>query len=298
MLSKQLKESVMSEFLTTKEVAELLRIKERKVYDLAARNAIPCAKATGKLLFPKAEIRQWMQEKGVVTEAGNQPKLVVLGSHDPVLEWALGASGSGLPTLLSGSFDGLTRYKQHEGIACAIHLENSDRSGWNTEAFQESLANTASVLVHWAKRERGLVVKPGSGISGFTDIPGKRLVTRQAAAGSQHVFERYLADAGIAADKLKVVREARTETEAALAILEDQADVAFGLRCFAERYKLDFIPVCEESYDLIIDRHAYFEPAMQSLLNFTKSEAFQAEAARYIGYDVSETGRVVANGAR
>ncbi|HIC80349.1 MAG TPA: DNA-binding protein, partial [Kiloniellaceae bacterium] len=42
-------------FLTTKEVAELLRVKERKVYDLSAEGEIPCRRVTGKLLFPRLE---------------------------------------------------------------------------------------------------------------------------------------------------------------------------------------------------------------------------------------------------
>ena len=43
----------MEQYLTTKELAELLRLKERKVYDLAAAGEVPCTRATGKLLFPR-----------------------------------------------------------------------------------------------------------------------------------------------------------------------------------------------------------------------------------------------------
>ena len=288
----------MSEFLTTKEVAELLRIKERKVYDLAARNAIPCAKATGKLLFPKAEIRAWMQEKGISSDSTAAPQAIVVGSHDPVFEWALSASDSGIPTLFSGSFDGLERYKKREGVICAIHIENSDQSGWNSEIVQQELSNSPSVLVHWARRERGLIVKPGGDIAGFTDLAEKRLVARQSGTGSQTALLSRAEQEGLNPEALNFTREAQTETEAALAILEDQADAAFGLRCFAERYRLDFIPVCVESYDLVIDRHAYFEPAIQSLLSFTRTSAFAAEARRYVGYDVTQTGKVLFNGAR
>lgn len=288
----------MSEFLTTKEVAELLRIKERKVYDLAAKGAIPCAKATGKLLFPKTEIRQWMQERGVLSDTTSEPKAVVLGSHDPVFEWALSASGSGLPTLFSGSYDGISRFSRREGSICSVHIENTSADGWNTEIVQQKLAGTPSVLMHWAKRERGLLIKPGERISGFEDLRGKRIVARQAAAGSQQAFERRLAQAGIEAKEIQVGRQAQTETEAALAILEDQADVTFGLRCFAERYRLDFVPICVESYDLIVDRHAYFEPGFQALLGFTRTNAFAIEASRYVGYDVTDTGKILYNGAR
>lgn len=288
----------MSEFLTTKEVAELLRIKERKVYDLAARNAIPCAKATGKLLFPKAEIRAWMQEKGISSDSTAAPAAIVLGSHDPVFEWALGASDSGIPTLFSGSFDGLQRFKNREGVICGIHIENADQSGWNCEAVNQELTNSPSVLVHWARRERGLIVKPGTEISSFNDLADKRLVARQAGTGSQTALLSRAEQAGLNPETLNFTREAQTETEAALAILEDQADAAFGLRCFAERYRLDFVPICIESYDLVIDRHAYFEPAIQALLSFTRTSAFAAEASRYVGYDITETGKVLFNGAR
>ena len=37
-----------SEFLTTQELAALLRIKERKVYDLAAAGQVPCVRVVGK----------------------------------------------------------------------------------------------------------------------------------------------------------------------------------------------------------------------------------------------------------
>ncbi|WP_407943286.1 helix-turn-helix domain-containing protein [Mangrovicoccus ximenensis] len=49
------------EYLTVRELAELLRLKERKVYDLAASGELPCSRATGKLLFPAAEIRAWIE---------------------------------------------------------------------------------------------------------------------------------------------------------------------------------------------------------------------------------------------
>ena len=254
-------------------------------------------KATGKLLFPQAEIHQWIQHKGgSFVESATRPS-IILGSHDPVFEWAIGASGSGLASMLNGSIDGLERYRAREGIVCGVHLENEQDPGWNLEAVREDLGQTASVLMHWAKRERGLIVKPGSGIQGFSDIRGRKLVRRQAEAGAQKVFESRLQKYAMSIDDLDCVREARTETEAALAIVEGQADVTFGLRCFASRYHLQFIPVCIEYFDLIIDRYAYFEPNVQKLIRFASTEQFLTEAARYEGYDISELGMIRMNGA-
>ena len=56
-------------YLTTKEVADLLRVKERKVYDLAAAGEIPHRRITGKLLFPHTEIIAWIEGSGSVATA-------------------------------------------------------------------------------------------------------------------------------------------------------------------------------------------------------------------------------------
>ena len=287
----------MSDFLTTKEVADLLRLKERKVYDLAARGEIPCVKATGKLLFPKAEINQWIQHKGsgIVTEAQPRPA-VILGSHDPVFEWAISASGCGLPAFLNGSMDGFDRYRDREGIACGIHIENTGTTGWNTEFVTEYLAQSPTVLMHWAKRDRGLIVRPGSEIRRINDLSGKRFVARQSGAAAQLLFERHVSAAGVNLDSISTIRIARSETEAALSIVEGDADVTFGLRSFADRYRLEFVPVCIEHFDLLIDRFAYFETGIQILMRFAQSQEFKTEVARYAGYDVSELGAIRLNG--
>ena len=52
----------MAEMMTTREVADYLRIKERKVYELVSARAIPCTRVTGKWLFPKHLIDGWLLE--------------------------------------------------------------------------------------------------------------------------------------------------------------------------------------------------------------------------------------------
>lgn len=286
----------MSEFLTTKEVAHLLRLKERKVYDLASRGEIPCVKATGKLLFPQTKIHQWIQHKGGSLADSSERPAVILGSHDPVFEWAISASACGLPTSLNGSMDGFERFRNREGVVCGLHLDNSDSGGWNTEFISPYLEQSPSVLVHWAKRDRGLIIRPGADISQVSDLPGKRLIARQQGAAAQLLYERHLTEHGVTFSSLNYVRVARSETEAALSVVEGEADAAFGLRCFADRYRLDFLPVCIEYFDLLIDRFAYFESGIQTLLQFTQTLGFSKEVQRYAGYDTSDLGQVRLNG--
>ncbi|WP_249273194.1 helix-turn-helix domain-containing protein, partial [Halomonas sp. BC2] len=82
------------EYLTTAEVAEYLRLKERKVYDLVRQGQIPCSRATGKLLFPRQHIDMWVLSHLEGDQAQRLPPPQVLaGSLDPLLEWAIRESG-------------------------------------------------------------------------------------------------------------------------------------------------------------------------------------------------------------
>ena len=91
----------MPDLLTTDEAAIYLRLSERKLYELVANGAVPCTKVTGKWLFPKAALDRWLAA-GLVAPEGlalAPPPLIVGGSHDPLLEWALRESASALASL-------------------------------------------------------------------------------------------------------------------------------------------------------------------------------------------------------
>ena len=62
--------------------------------------------------------------------ARTAPPPIVAGSHDPLLDWALRESGSGLATYYDGSFDGLTRLKDRTAQAAALHIHEDD--GFNS----------------------------------------------------------------------------------------------------------------------------------------------------------------------
>src|SRR5262249_61655228 len=103
--------------LTTSEAAEYLRLKERKVYELIAEGAIPCTKITGKWLFPKSELDRWLSSSLSWPNGGQpaDPMPIVGGSYDPLLEWALRESGSGLAALPGGGGAGGPRVRQGGG---------------------------------------------------------------------------------------------------------------------------------------------------------------------------------------
>lgn len=277
-------------YLTTKEVAELLRVKERKVYDLAAAGEIPHRRITGKLIFPRAELLGWINgDDAPVT--GARPA-VLTGSHDPLLEWAVRESGSGLATLFNGSRAGLDCFGDGQAALTGLHIPGG--TDWNVDIVAaQGIPNC--VLISWAKRARGLVLSPDTAdtITGMADLKGKRVVQRQPGAGGATFFEGMLKREGVDPCDLQMVGGlAYTEHEAAASVAAGEADAATGIEAMARQFSLGFLPLTEERFDLLIDRHSYFTPPVQALLAFARTPACHEKAAQMGGYDLEELGVV------
>ena len=291
-------------FLTTREVAALLRVRERKVYDLAAAGEIPCRRVTGKLLFPRAEIERWLAGSAAdgspaPSDAVERPNVIV-GSHDPLLEWALRESGSGLATFFDGSLDGLERLAAGEAIACGTHVLEPEQQDWNLAHVAAAVGNGPFAVIEWAKRRQGLIVAPDkqAELNSIADLPGRRVALRQPKAGARILFEHLLGEAGLTVDRLDVVEPpARTEIDAAAAVASGDADAALGLEAMARQHRLAFRPLTEERYDLVVHRRSYFEPPLQHLFAFCRQSTFAEKAASLGGYDLANHGRVHWNGA-
>lgn len=290
-----------SDMMTTREVADYLRIKERKVYDLVRLGRIPCTRVTGKLLFPKALIDRWMAQStavGAAAAAAERPAVppVVAGSRDPLLDWAVRESGSGLALMAGGSEDGLRRLAAGEALVAGTHLLDPGSGEYNIPAVRAAAEHLGVVVIEWAWREEGLLLPAGNprGITGLADLAGGvRLIRRQKGAGARVLMDHLLASAGLEEGHLAFADQvAMTGQEVGLAILEGKAEAGIGLRAVARQLRLDFVPLATERFDLVLRRRDYFEPPMQRLLAFARSEAFRARAAELGGYDISGLGRV------
>ena len=277
-------------YLTTREVAGLLRVKERKVYDLAAQGAIPHRRVTGKLLFPSAEILAWIE--GASDSVPRERPAVLTGSHDPLLDWAVRESGSGLATLFNGSVDGLKRFAEGRAALAGVHIP--EPGGWNIRTA-EAKGVRACVLIAWAIRARGLILshQVQGDVRQVADLKGRRVALRQPGAGGATVFDDMMVNAGLTAKDLIAAKGlARTESDAAAAVAAGEADAAMGIEAMARQFHLPFLPLVEERFDLLIDRRAYFTEPVQTLLAFARDESLRRKAASMGGYRLTEFGTV------
>ena len=299
---------VMPEFLTTKEVAALLRIKERKVYELVAEHAIPVSRVTGKLLFPREMVEAWVWRQAEYaggTEGLHARPPVLAGSHDPLLEWALRQSGSELAAFFDGSLDGLARLAAGKAIAAGLHVyepeaaPSSPGGDWNRGHLARAMAGMPVVLVEWAWRVQGLVVPQGNPqrIAALADLAGRTLVPRQERSGSHLLLDYLMRRDGLDPARLELLSPpARSEADVALAVAEGKADAGFAVETVARQFRLGFVPLFRERYDLAIWRRDYFEPPLQKLLSFARSPAFVRRAEELAGYDTAGLGTVHYNG--
>jgi putative molybdopterin biosynthesis protein len=282
--------------MTTAELADYLRLKERTIYDLVARQAIPCSRATGKLLFSRPLIDAWVESHTEMPTgtAAITPRIYA-GSSEPLLEWALRQAGTGLAVLVGGSRLGLEAMARGEAVLAGIHMLDPETGAYNVPAVRARVPQSDIVAIRWARRAQGLLVAPGNPhkIAGLSDVAarGLRLARRREGAGSQMLLEMLLRKHDLASEALPAAaRTAETEDDLASMIAMDEADCGIGIQAAAAG--LDFLPLHWEEFDLVLRRRDYFEPPFQSLLGFTRSEAFSRRAAFAGGYDVDELGAV------
>ena len=292
----------MPTYFSTEDAALYLDIKERKLYELVSQGQIPCSKVTGKWLFPRAALDRWV-EAGMAHPEGfspASPPAIIGGSHDPLLEWAVRHSGSGLAMLSEGSASGLKRLDKNEVALAAIHLHDMQDANTNIAALTAASHLHDAVLVAFACREQGLIVGAGNPLklSGLEDAVAKnvRFGLRQEGAGAQLLLEVLLNKIGKSIADLTVAPGTfATAQDLAFALRAGDIACGIGTRAVAAINGLDFVPLIWESFDLALRRRTYFEPGAQKLFALMREPEFHRHALLLGGYDTHDSGMIRLN---
>ena len=124
------------------------------------------------------------------------------------------------------------------------------------------------------------------------DMGAGRGLWDNGEAGSLVLREALWRAAAIDAAAIHWSAPARSEVDAVIEVVEGRADATFGLATLASQYRLDFVAVIDERYDILVQRQAWFEPTWQSLVEFCRLPEFSRHAAELAGYDVDGQFRV------
>jgi putative molybdopterin biosynthesis protein len=295
------KPATAPDMMNTTEVADYLRVSERTVYDLLKDKKIPSSRVTGKWLFPKKLIDRWVAQNTEYSPAKTRDTApIVAGSHDPLLEWSLRESKSGLAMMTGGSLDGIRRVMEGEVVTAGTHLIDPASGDYNVPYVRQHYAQSHLVLIHWATRQQGLIMRASDQKKATTLAKlhslKLRVVFRQPEAGAFHLFNHLLAKEGI--DPASLARAeaiALTDSDLAQRIRDEEADAGLGCASAAHAAGLAFVPLAEERFDLLLRRRDYFEPPMQTLFEFARTSAFAKRAEAMRGYDIAKLGSVTYN---
>ena len=229
--------------------------------------------------------------------------LVVIGSHDPLLDELADMLHLGDPRLYMssshvGSMGGIMAIRRGEAHMAGCHLLDTADGTYNRSFIRKYFPKGDVKLVSCVGRQQGLMVARGNplNICSFADISwqGIRYVNRQKGSGT-----RILTDYLCSREKMEpsdvygYTREELTHTSVAAQIACGSADVGMGIYSAAKLYDLDFIPICIEEYDLIIPDHAWDSPMVQQLLTILRSDAFREKILSMGGYTVDHPGQVL-----
>ena len=298
----------MRHLLSTKEVAQFLGVNEKMVYTLVAEKGLPATKITGKWLFPKHLVEQWIEANTI--NYPDPPRhlppyeglLIVAGSNDPLLDKTLSLFNRRYPDHIGvlgnlGSLGGLRALRRNLCHMATSHLIQDDETDYNFEFADRELERQPAVI-NFCRREQGLLVARGNphGISAVSDLgkPDLTLVNRPNTTGTRLLLDRELAKAGIDGESIAgyhqtVVRH----LDVGLEILAGRADVGPGIRAVAGMLGLDFVPLRWERYDLLVTKERFFDPGVQLFLGQLTEEEFRQLANTLEGYDVSSSGKMI-----
>lgn len=298
----------MTKLLTTKEVADFLGIHEKKVYRLITEQELPATKVTGKWLFPSHLVEQWVEANTINYPGQGEyllrtPSLfVIAGSNDILLERGIGLFMRMYPEYIAvfgnlGSMGGLKVLRQGLCHMASSHLAQEDNSDYNF-AYAAKEMEKMPAVVNFCFREQGLLLPKGNPkeVKSITDIKDRnlRIVNRALGTGTRLWFDRKLQEAGIKTSSIKGYgHELQRHIDVGLEILSGRADVGPGIKAVAGLLALDFLPMHQERFDLLIAKERFFDRNIQSFLSMLHDEEFRSLAKELAGYDLSQSGLMV-----
>jgi putative molybdopterin biosynthesis protein len=229
--------------------------------------------------------------------------VVAIGSHDLALDListalAHRSPGASLASANVGSLGGLLALARGEAHLAGSHLLDEHTGDYNVSYIEQHLAGQPIVLVHLAGRIQGLIVPPGNprGLTRLEDLarPDVLFVNRQRGSGTRVLLDFELRKLGVRREQVRgYEREEYTHLAVAADVASGAADVGLGILASARALQLEFVPLFNEQYQLVIPREHYESPILAPLLEVIRSPQFRAQVDALGGYDVNDMGRLI-----
>ena len=229
--------------------------------------------------------------------------ILCTGSHDLTLDLLhdlLKKSDPAYPLASThvGSLGGIIAIRENMTHIAGTHLLDPETGEYNLSYIKQYLTGMDVALVTLTHRQQGFMVRPGNpkNIKGVNNLLREdiTLVNRQAGSGTRVLLDYELDRAGLDSDAIKGYEfKEYTHMSVAVAVMSGKADAGLGIMAAARALQLDFIPVTEERYDILIPREYLASKSIQQLLNCIHSSQFKEAVEQMGGYSTRETGNQI-----
>lgn len=229
--------------------------------------------------------------------------IVFLGSHDLTIDLIaqhLARRNVRVSSANIGSMGGLIALQRKEAHAAGSHLLDPETGEYNLSYVKKYLPGTALDVITLVYRQQGLIIPQGNPrkIKSLDDLrdPEIHIVNRQRGSGTRLLLDFHLAELGINGEEINgYAWEEYTHMTLAAAVASGRADCGLGILAAANALALDFIPLFEERYDLIIPNEFSDSTLLTPLFDLLASLQFREEVHAIPGYDTREMGKLVAS---
>lgn len=227
--------------------------------------------------------------------------IISIGSHDIVMDIIndeLIKDSFGKINLSSthvGSFQGLLSIRKGESHISPIHLFDVESETYNIPFINKYIDQNVA-LIKLVKRTQGLIVKKGNplNIKSIKDLVNVRYINRQKGSGTRILFDYLIKKDNIKKSDINgYEREEFTHMSLAKAIDNGDADCGLGVYSAAHIFDLDFIPICEEDYDLLLKEDMLKSKYIEHLLSTINKESFRKRVDNLGGYNLKNMGEIV-----
>ena len=253
--------------------------------------------------YYQATSRAYLVTRVIVPMNDNENSIMAFGSHDIALElladqFSEASSGNKLFSIPVGSLDGLIALRQGICQIAGCHLLDNKTGNYNSDYVRHFFPGQSMRLLNLTYRQQGLLVKKGNPISitSLTDLSRKnvRFINRQTGSGTRLWLDQQLTRLQIDHSTITGYgQEVYTHSHVGQAIHNGQADVGLGVQAVAAQMALDYIPLFEERFDLLVSYEYLNDPRLQPIFDLLQSSQLRRAINHLAGYDATRTGDMV-----
>ena len=224
-----------------------------------------------------------------------------IGSHDLTLDLMaqfLAEHDRRLASANVGSQGGLVALRRGEAHLAGSHLLDPSTGAYNISAIRQYMPGIPVKVVALVGRDQGLLVKRGNpkhvkNLESLTR-PEVQFVNRQRGAGTRVLLDYHLNLLNITGGQIiGYNQEEYTHLGVAVAVASGRADCGLGIAAAAQALDLDFIPLYQERYDLVIPKQYVDNELLAPLFRLLAGDEFRSAVSKLTGYDVSVMGTVI-----